>query len=293
MEYCRKTRQDGVTYRVNQNDTLTVVEIDKNIEDLVIPEYVGGYPVVNAIIKNTMKAGARLKSIRLPRPFGYVGRRFYLPETFSGFEELETVDMSECESIDMIPPRTFACCQNLKTVKLPPNVKIIDMGAFEGCEKLTDISLPESVRAINEEAFFETNLKSLDSNAAISKKAFCNSSLKSIIVGGDGYEIIETSTFAYCRSLERVVIREGVRELSDGAFEGCKNLKEIVLPDSLKIIGYGAFAFCSKLESVDLKNVSVVDDSAFRSCSSLAYVRISNPSCIFKKSAFKGTELDF
>ncbi len=52
-------------------------------------------------------------------------------------------------------------------------------------------------------------------------------------------------------------------EIGAYAFAACTNLEEVILPESLRTIGSHAFDGCTKLSSIDLKNVTTVEEYAF------------------------------
>jgi len=58
-------------------------------------------------------------------------------------------------------------------------------------------------------------------------------------------------------------------------FSGCGNLEGVIVGEKLESIGEGAFAECSNLSSIDLSNVTLIEDWAFANCASLSTVDIS------------------
>ena len=101
------------------------------------------------------------------------------------------------------------------------------------------------------------------------------------------------------KTLETVVLPEGVEEITEMAFSGCENLKNITLPSTLKEIGYSAFSGCSSLTSITLPagletlgsgvfgksglksadmhactNLKAMDTSLFRDCTALTTVSL-------------------
>lgn len=77
---------------------------------------------------------------------------------------------------------------------------------------------------------------------------------------------MDTSAFAYCKSLENIAFNENV-QINDYAFEGCNNLSNITIADGKKItaIGEGAFSECENLSEIDevIKNVTTIPVKAF------------------------------
>ena len=77
------------------------------------------------------------------------------------------------------------------------------------------------------------------------------------------------------RSIESVVIPDGVTSIGDYAFYGCSSLTSITIPDGVTRIGKGAFRYCSSLTSITIPDgVTNIDKSVFDSCSSLTSITI-------------------
>lgn len=54
------------------------------------------------------------------------------------------------------------------------------------------------------------------------------------------------------KSVEHLIVSEGVRTLEDFAFFWCPNMQTAVLPESLERVGFGVFRTCEKLTSVTI-----------------------------------------
>lgn len=104
----------------------------------------------------------------------------------------------------------------------------------------------------------------------VSDIAFYGQEIRSLVV-----ESAKTSVnFGSFRSLEEIVLPEGMKEISDNAFERSK-LKSITLPQSVERIGKSAFNHCYKLESVTIPgNVKVLSENLFTHCENLKVVVI-------------------
>lgn len=55
--------------------------------------------------------------------------------------------------IQIIPARTFAFCENIKSIEIPDTVEIIETAAFMKCLSLKEITIPASVTVIEDYAF--------------------------------------------------------------------------------------------------------------------------------------------
>ena len=101
-----------------------------------------------------------------------------------------------------------------------------------------------------------------------------------------GYSIVpdetksETIPYGYIRvsrwnmhfdEIKKVIIKEGVTEISNRAFKNCKQLSEVKIADSVKSIGKEAFFGCSFLKEISIpKNVESIGYRAFGSCELLS-----------------------
>ena len=75
------------------------------------------------------------------------------------------------------------------------------------------------------------------------------------------------------KSLQEVVVAEGVTQLKEGMFEGCTNLHNVYLPTTLLSIPSYAFINCKSLRSVVIPNgVTTIGERAFYGCSNLEMV---------------------
>ena len=91
------------------------------------------------------------------------------------------------------------------------------------------------------------------------------------------------------KSIQRVVIGEGITSVGMDAFYGYKNLQSVSLPDTLKSVGASSFYGCSALESITIPDgVTEIGGSAFYYCTGLARINIPNGVETISKSAFSG-----
>ena len=122
---------------------------------------------------------------------------------------------------------------NLASIELHENTKLIADGAFFRCSQLTSIEIPDSVISIGNSAFLGNN------------------SLTSVVIG-NGVTRIGNEAFAYCDNLASVVIGNSVTRIGDEAFAYCNRMTSIEIPDTVTSIGR-AFSGCSNLRSITFK----------------------------------------
>ncbi|MBP5455526.1 MAG: leucine-rich repeat protein [Paludibacteraceae bacterium] len=100
---------------------------------------------------------------------------------------------------------------------------------------------------------------------------------KSIVIPEEGSDMTSIGGFCFSdnKSIETVVIREGVTEIEYYAFNSCKNLISVTLPTTLNRICENAFSYCPKLANISLpEGLTRIDDVAFSECLSLTEMRL-------------------
>ena len=103
-----------------------------------------------------------------------------------------------------------------------------------------------------------------------------------------GYEVVGIGRNAFYnnKTLQSVVVPDGVSIIGSSVFQGCTVLKNISLPDGLETIGSSAFSGCKKLKSVNVpKSISKIESNAFYGCSGMSNVVFNENS----KTGFKQT----
>ena len=100
------------------------------------------------------------------------------------------------------------------------------------------------------------------------------SGLKKLIIS-DGITNISDFAFSQCKTLTEVTLPESITSIGTCGFGFCSALIDIVLPDSLTIIGQGAFDNCSALKTITIPNgVTSIGENAFNGCTALTSITI-------------------
>lgn len=156
------------------------------------------------------------------------------------------------------------------TVVIPNGVRVIKTFAFQDCYALTNVVIPEGVIEIMDSAFEGCRaLKSVKLPSTLRKMdgpfPDCPSLREIDIPAG-----IDEFSLRGTASLEKVVLHEGLQNISDAAFTYCYKLKEISVPQSVRAIGQVAFRHCASLRSVTIpKKVQTIEANAFQNCAAL------------------------
>jgi hypothetical protein len=121
------------------------------------------------------------------------------------------------------------------------SIKKIDTWAFKESTALAEVYI-ESL-----EKWLGIQMCSPESNPLYYAKAFYVNG-EPIITAEIPSTITTIGSYAFCSPLfTRIVLHEGVTQISNYAFNGCSHLNEIVIPASVQYIGESAFAGCTRL----------------------------------------------
>lgn len=81
-----------------------------------------------------------------------------------------------------------------------------------------------------------------------------------------------------------------VSGIGNSAFAGCETIKYVSLPKTINFIGNDAFNGCRNLKSIDLKNVMVIGNRAFKECTALETVVFSDSISASSETRILGAE---
>ena len=154
------------------------------------------------------------------------------------------------EKISTKPNYEVTLPSNIKNVRLPNCIKIIDEYAFEGNSSFKTINIPTSCMKIGNFAFH------------------CCSSLETVITPiKPNYELdIEPCVFSGCEALNNVdTIIDGIKVISSGCFVST-SIEHIIIPES----------------------VDSIESDAFNPQMHLKTATILNPNCQISSGAFEG-----
>lgn len=151
---------------------------------------------------------------------------------------------------------------DIETLKIGDGVRVLGIGAFRE-SSVKSLEIADSVTTLESSSSSYgvfarcLSLESVKLGKGITKLSAGTfqtcSSLKTIDL--THVEIVGTSTFSYCTSLETVSFGGGNSQLTSigyDAFGYCTALTSIALPDSLKIIDVWAFRNCVGLNSITI-----------------------------------------
>ncbi|GHV32906.1 hypothetical protein FACS18949_05420 [Clostridia bacterium] len=206
------------------------------IENISIPSSV-------TIIGNGSFVGcSKLKTVEIANGVAEIG-----DSAFADCVSLESISIPE--SVQKIGQGIFNGCKSLQTISFPNNIEQIERYTFYGCSSLERIVFSNNLRYIGESAFEDciklAEIKLPKSEIEIDANAFRNcDSLKTIEIPARAQ--ISGWSFAYCDSLESVIIDDEVKALGDFAFRDSVALKKAYIPASTTTIN-DAFDACNNV----------------------------------------------
>ncbi len=174
----------------------------------------------------------------------------------------------------------FKGCKELASITLPNTVSDVKKNAFEGCSNLTVINLSSTLTDID--LSFATGCDKLE---AVNKGRGVQSNLYSIdgLLCDDG-EIV----FCPVGYSQDVTVPSSVKAVGEGAFANHANLLSVTVPPGVHIKS-GAFKNCTGLSRVSLSNgVSGIDTEAFLNCTALEQITIPGSVKFLGGEAFRG-----
>lgn len=251
-------KMNGVTM-----DGSTVIDIDCNLDEIVIPEYADDttykMPLYGIKCLTISSISLLLKFIGLPKKLilndknlSYGGDMLTTLFLRPGMEWLEVTEKNTYyKTVD-----GMLYTKDGKTLVRCPS------------ERKGDVIIPEGTVSIGMDAFRQTKISSVtfpDSMCMLYEKAF-----------------------GECRNLERVNFGKGITYIgttaSTSIFESCQSLKKLEFPEQITSIGSKAFYNCSLEEVVFHEGLKTISQSAFINNNSLKSVTL--PSSIKYIGAF-------
>lgn len=150
----------------------------------------------------------------------------------------------------------FVDCKRLKKVVVPNNCVRFPKDAFFGCDSLEVIAFGGTLKEWCE--------------VSRSRWRVCLDSVKFVL---KNHPIDVEVEGIVLRTVESIIIPEGVETIASCAFEDCDSLRSLILPKTLRKIEAWAFNSCSKLSLVEFpENLVEIEKSAFMDCDNLSRI---------------------
>ncbi len=282
-------------------------------KDVVIPEYLGGCPVISVygFEKNT-----NMESVYIP---GCVEK--ICAYAFQDCSNLREVTLNE--GLITLDSGAFKRCISLKAITIPSTVTTIGSGynpvynthsdgvfqdctslsdvtinnsfiqviMFEGCTSIKNLTLPQNVTEVEAKAFKDcTGLQTLNISGSgkIGSNAFNGCiALQSVDISKSNINEIGANTFNNCKSLRTVSLNDSLLSLDDSAFLNCISLQDITIPASVNEVGDNCFYGCTGLTKATVNN-STIGNRMFYNCNNLLSVDVTENLKTISSEAFSG-----
>lgn len=223
-----------------------------------------------------------LTSIDLPRGIYSIEEK-----TFSDCTALKSVSFPK--DLQSIKKYAFDECSSLETVEIPGNVLAIEYNAFANCG-IKHLVLGEGISKINDNVF--NNCAQLSTiqfpSTMVHISGFSNTGLTEINFPGS-VQKIGTNAFSNCKNLTKIDLSKcaALDSIYNQAFLECKSLETVILPQGLKGLGKSAFEECNKLKYLTLSStLDTIHTRTFYNCDSLRTVIIPEGVKRINASAF-------
>lgn len=320
----REYRRGAYRYTV-ENGEATITEYVGSAADVIIPDTIGGKPVV-AIGSDAFMDQHSLKSVTIPDSvtrieFSAFFRCGNLESVTlgEGIREIDALVFSHCdkliyneyengsylESPDNPYLALVQMSPSVETAVFHPDTRVICGEAFEDCGKLKDLIIPEGILSIG--GFALPSLKTISFPATmehIDSLAFSDCRTPSEITVAEGntvYKSVDGNLFSYDgtrliryasgKEDKTYTVPDGTVVIEGYAFWNAKSLTEVTLPDSVEEIRDQAFLYCEGLTALPLgKGLKIIGGQAFGYCKSLTEVTIPDHVEELSYSVFSGCE---
>lgn len=174
-----------------------------------------------------------------------------------------------------LPVGAFRDCTNLVAVAFPAGLTEIGAGAFTGCPNLARVGVPTLAD------WYALSFADEGANPLLTGSALYVGGIPVRLEGPrfdrlvipEGVTQISAEIFQDCTNFVSVTIPGSVTDIATSAFEGCTGLAEVTIPPGVTNIGASAFRNCAGLTTVVIPDgVTKIGASAFQNCSALECV---------------------
>ncbi len=285
--------EQGLTYVVNQDGTLSVNSYSGSAEEIVIPDEINGIPVtsINPFVFFMCNT---LQNVTVGKNVETIGQAAFYDSS------LTNVEFAEGSILESIDAEAFQSCDNLVSINLPDSLKSVGSQAFTGCKALKEIGgIPSDLEIIDNRAFRDTYALAIDivipsALKSIGDNAFQGSGIKSLqFEDGSSLEYIGSNAFSKTdnaggpeSSLTGAInIPDSVTDMGTNAFSNTK-ITSLVIGTGLKSIPDSAFTYCTELESIVIKGAETIGWHSFSNLNSLTSITLNDGLTTIGNNAF-------
>ena len=310
-------------YQLNENPEYLFDSVPMGNEELVLPSYYNGLPILEISNAKGLQYDDELKTVVLPEKLEYIKTSRYEKESRVWTGTLAFQSCNNIESIvfpstlKQIEGSAFSNCNKLDNVFIPGSVEKIGDSAFAYCRNLKNIYLADGVKEIGDKAFYTNGIKSLripetlesiGADSFIIKRSLCNTYDDLLYMGNGenpyllcvGRENLEATTINIkegCKyiaprafenlSVETLTIPSSVTRIFELAFGGSK-VKNVTFSNGIEYIGDYSFTG-TQITNLELPDSLIsLGKSAFSDCKQLESISLPKSIREISKDAFSG-----
>ena len=262
------------------------------LESITIPDS------VTEIGENALSNCKGLNYLKIPVSFNTT--KFFSP--FADTTNIEEIVFSKGSGV-MTDKASISLSANINTIKkltVEDGVEKLSNTKIYGDSSITYLKMPASLKHENPNVFGNMeNLEELviskgtgempgyDSDTYINTPWYTGAkSIKKITIE-EGVRNIGSYAFNCCYALENAIIPDSVETIGGFSFSNCANLKNVTIGNSVKQIGRYAFFCCEKLNNIIIPDsVTTIEDRVFYECVALETVTIGKCLTSVGESAF-------
>ncbi len=259
----------NLTYSVTDGKAV-ITSINTTSTNVVIPETIGGYPVVFSGNETTglFEGNTTVQSVTIPPSMTTIPAKT--------FKNSSVTSVTIPNTVKTIGDEAFYRCEHLASIDIPDSVTTIGAYAFTYCSNLTSINFPDSVTTIGGCAFaYCSSLTSIDipnTVTSIGDQLLCYCSSLTSVSLPDTMKTIPMYMFYYCTKLASISLPKSLTLIKENAF-GYTGLTTIIIPDSVTRIEDWTFGYCDQLTSITLpQSITSVGPCAFMSGNALTKI---------------------
>lgn len=212
----------------------------------------------------------------------------YIPRSYKG-------ELSILYGTRMVADHAGEGCGELTVLNSAMSVEKIGDYAFANCTSLQKVDLTSTtntcLKEVGDYAFYGCT--------SLNGKNTSTSSSETQLLLPFSLEKYGKGMLKDCKALTSVFLSGAVSELPDEFCSGCENLKTISMSSTIlkgiKRIGKETFYNCKQITSISWSNMpilKVVDDRAYKGCSSLMQATFADQIETFGDECFAGTNLE-
>ena len=230
-------------YRLDGEKSCTIVKCRTSSECLCVPSELGGC-FVTRIEENAFSAVPRLRKVVCPTSLRVIASR-----AFVGAMGLHEVILND--GLEEIGEEAFGACFALRELVVPASVRRLGariVGVMAGLHEKgmgTEVRISPANRNIEVDSHGLVYVLTARGRVLVDGSRFAR---RSLCPAPDTVEI-GPGALMRNKSIEEVVLPEGLTRICEGAFRGCTALSSIVMPESLQEIQAGAFS-CTNVKSL-------------------------------------------